>query len=193
MISRLISSGWYHHVWCILTPTMWSMVLCILPRSVVLPFSNIYHWAVNGMGCESVTVTLVRALLVRLWVLVLLLTNMYRQFVLSWCTFELCYWPARSFSRVPCRHVSLLCQWVLLHGWFTLMWSSLKMSSLLGRCDSPRCYIPIPLFVVGPTHIVFLRSHHAWVSGRFVKRHESRAWYWLWTITMWIDDGVSMI
>ncbi len=29
--------------------------------------------------------------------------------------------------------------------------------------------------VVGPAHIIFLRSHHAWVSDRFVKRHESRA------------------
>jgi hypothetical protein len=143
MISRLISSGWYHHVWCILTPTMWSMVLCILPRSVVLPFSNIYHWAVNGMGCESVTVTLVRALLVRLWVLVLLLTNMYRQLVLSWCTFELCYWPARSFSRVPCRHASLL-----VSGFFYMV--GLRLCDALSRCyhfwaDVPRCYRPIPL------------------------------------------------
>ncbi len=34
--------------------------------------------------------------------------NMHRQFVLSWCTFELYYWPARSFSRVPRRDASLL-------------------------------------------------------------------------------------
>jgi hypothetical protein len=39
---------------------------------LVLPVSNSYQWAVKGMGCESVTLTLARALLVRLWVLVLL-------------------------------------------------------------------------------------------------------------------------
>jgi hypothetical protein len=35
---------------------------------LVLPVSNSYQWAVKGMGCESVTLTLARALLVRLWV-----------------------------------------------------------------------------------------------------------------------------
>jgi hypothetical protein len=30
--------------------------------------------------------------------------------------------------------------------------------------------------VVGPTHMMLLRSHHVWVSDRFIKRHESRAW-----------------
>ena len=152
MISRLISSGWYHHVWCILTPTMWSMVLCILPRSVsvaclqYLPVSCERDglWARDLDTCknssgEAVSIGTLCGQICTLW------TNMYRQFVLSWCTFELCYWPARSFSRVPRRHASLLCQWVLLHGWLTLMWRSLKMSSLLGRYDFPRCYRPIPL------------------------------------------------
>jgi len=39
---------------------------------LVLPVSNIYQWAVKGMGCEPVTLTLAKTLLVRLWVLVLL-------------------------------------------------------------------------------------------------------------------------
>jgi hypothetical protein len=156
---------------------------------LVLPVSNSYQWAVKGMGCESVTVTLRRALLVRLWVLVLLLTNMDRQFVLSWCTFELCYWPARSFSRVPRRHASLLCQWVLLYGWLTLMWRSLKMSSLLGRCDSPRCYRPIPFScgrtnsydVIAITPCVGFWSFHqeAWKPCLVVVLdHNNVNWWW---------------
>jgi hypothetical protein len=190
MISRLISSGWYHHVWCILTPTMWSMVLCILPRSVsvaclqYLPVScerdglwarlpwhlqELFWW-----GCEY-------------WYF--LLTNMYRQFVLSWCTFELCYWPARSFSRVPRRHASLLCQWVLLHGWLTLMWRSLKMSSLLGSYDSPRCYRPIPLscggtnscniFAITPCVGIWSFHQEAWKPCLVVVLdHNNVNWWW---------------
>ena len=64
--------------------------------------------------------------------------------MLGWCTFELCYWPARSFSRASHGYASLLCQWVLLHGWLTLMWLSVKKVSLLGVCDFPRCYRPVP-------------------------------------------------
>ena len=45
----------------------------------------------------------------------------------------------------------------------------------------------------GPTHVILLRSYRVWESDRVVKRHEGHAWYWLWTITMWIDDDVSMI
>ena len=30
--------------------------------------------------------------------------------------------------------------------------------------------------VVVPTHVVFFYDHAFWVSDRFVKRHESRAW-----------------
>jgi hypothetical protein len=157
---------------------------------LVLPVFNIYQWAVKWMGCEPMTLTLARALLVRLWVL-LLFVDKYVPSIC--CTFE-CYWPARSFSRVPRGYASLLCQWVLLYGWLPLMWCSLKMSSLLGRYDFPRCYRPIPLScLVVPTDVILLRSHRVWVSDRVVTRHKSRAWYWRWTITMWVDDGVSMI
>ncbi len=128
------------------TPTMWSRFYALhVPESVSVACSPMFTselwkgWVVSPWpwhlqelfwrGCEY---------------LYSLLTNMYRQFVLSWCTFELCYWPARSFSRVPLRHASLLCQWVLLHCWLTLMWRSCKMLSLLG---SHRCYRPTPLSV----------------------------------------------
>ena len=150
MISHSISSGWYHRVWCILytNDVINGIMLCIVPGSVSVACSPIFTselwkgWVVSPWpwhlqelfwwGCEY-------------WYS--LLTNMYRQLVVSWCTFELCYWPARSFSRVPRRHASLLCQWVLLHGWLTHMWRSLKMSSLLGRYDFPKSDRPIPLFV----------------------------------------------
>jgi hypothetical protein len=144
---------------------------------LVLPVSKIYNelwdgWVVSPWpwhlqelfcwGCEYWS---------SLW------TNMYHQFVLNWCSFELSYWLARSVSRVPRRHASLLCQWVLLHGWLILMWRSLKMSSLLGRYDFPRCYRPIPLSC-GRTNSynIFLRSHQTWASDRYAKRHESHAW-----------------
>jgi hypothetical protein len=39
---------------------------------LVLPVSNIDQWAVKGMGCEPMTLTPARTLLVRRWVLVLL-------------------------------------------------------------------------------------------------------------------------
>ena len=92
------------------TPTMWSRFYALhVPGSVSVACSPIFTselwkgWVVSPWpwhlqelfwwGCEY-------------WYS--LLTNMYRQFVLSWCTFELCYWPARSFSRVPRRDASLL-------------------------------------------------------------------------------------
>ena len=143
---------------------------------LVLPVSNMYQWAVKGMGCEPVTVTHARTLLVRLWVLVLLVDK----HVPSICVKLMYIWAmlltGQVFSRVPHRHASLFCQWVLLHGWLTLMWRSLKMSSLLGRYDSPRCYRPIPLCGRTNSYNLFLRSHQAWVSDRFIKRHECRTW-----------------
>jgi hypothetical protein len=146
MISCCIRCGWYHHVWCILytNDVINGIMLCIVPGSVSVACSPIlwkgwvvsqWPWHLQELfwwGCEY-------------WYLCgqICIINS----VLGWCTFELCYWPARSFSRVPRRDASLLCHWVLLHGWLTLMWCSVKMSSLLGRYDFPRCYTPIPLFV----------------------------------------------
>ena len=153
---------------------------------LVLPVSNIYHWAVKGMSCKSVTLTLARALLVRLWVLVLFVDK----YVLSiCCTFELCYWPARSFSRVPRRDASILCQWVLLHGWLTLMWRSLKMLSFLGRYDSPRCSRPIPLscgrtnsysiFAITPCVGIWSFRQEAWKPCLVVVLdHNNVNWWW---------------
>ncbi len=60
--------------------------------------------------------------------------------------------------------------------------AGLRLCDALSRCRhfwadvTPQGVIDLYHFlVVGPTHIIFLRSHHAWVSDRFVKRHEGRA------------------
>ena len=149
MISRHIISGWYHLVWCILTPTMWSRFYALhVPGSVSVACSPIFtsELTVKGMGCEPLTVTLVGALLVRLWVLVLLVDK----YVPSICVKLMYIWAMLLTGQVfsvgcPAGTLAYFCQWVLLHCWFTLMWRSRKMSSLLGRYDFPRCYRPIPL------------------------------------------------
>ena len=128
MISRLISSGWYHHLWCILTPTMWSMVLCIYQDQLVLPVSNIYQWAVKGMGCEPVTLTLARTLLVRLWVLVLLVDK----HVPSICVKLMYIWAmlltGQVFS-VGCIAVTLA---YFVSGFFYMV--GLRLCDALSRC-----------------------------------------------------------
>ncbi len=157
---------------------------------LVLPVSNIYQWAVKGMGCEPVTLTLVRTLLVRLWVLVLLVDK----HVPSICVKLMYIWAMLLTGQVfsvgcPAGTLAYFCQWVLLHGWLTLMWRSLKMSSLLGRCDSPRCYRPIPCScgrtnsydVIAITPCVGFWSFHqeAWKPCLVVVLdHNNVNWWW---------------
>jgi hypothetical protein len=73
--------------------------------------------------------------------------------------FELCYWPARSFSRASRRCTSLFCHWVLIHGWLTLSVTFCQDDDVISGefLTLPRCYTlyPYQLCLV-PTHVVFV-------------------------------------
>jgi hypothetical protein len=73
--------------------------------------------------------------------------------------FELCYWPARSFSRTSRRCTSLFCHWVLIHGWLTLSVTFCQDDDVISGefLTLPRCYTlyPYQLCLV-PTHVVFV-------------------------------------
>jgi len=147
MISRHISSGWYHLVWCILTPTMWSRFYALhVPGSVSVAFLQYLPVSCERDGLWALDRDTCKSLLVRRWVLVLLVDK----YVPSICVKLMYIWAMLLTGQVfsvgcPAGTLAYFCQWVLLHCWLTLMWRSRKMSSLLGRYDFPRCYRPIPL------------------------------------------------
>lgn len=83
---------------------------------------------------------------------------MYRQFVLGRCTFELCYWPARSSVGFLAGTLAYF-----VSGFFYMV--GLRLCDAPSRCRhfradmTPQGVIDLYHFVVGPTHIIYFCNH----------------------------------
>ena len=182
MISRCISSGWYHHVWCILhtdnvSNGMWNTRVC-----QCCLFSYVYQQALKGVGCDKpASVTIAVAFFwwgCEYWYFC------WQTHTVNWSVvvcFELCYWLARSFSRASHRCTSLFCHWVLVHGWLILC------VKLCQDDATSREFSTLTGYYTHTNHFwydswKFYYDHHLWyliLSSRGMKDF----WYWLWTIT----------
>ena len=143
-----VSSGRYHHVWCILYTNMCALG-CKIPEFVSVACSPMFAsellkvWVVTH---PSLTIA-VALLLVRLWVLVLLLTNSYCQLSHGWCMFWAMLLIGQVFSRASGGCTSLF----LLLGSYTwlayaLMWCFVKMTPCLESFRLWWGILPIPIF-----------------------------------------------
>jgi len=113
---------------------------------------------------------------------------MYRQFVLGRCTFELCYWPARSSVGFLAGTLAYF-----VSGFFYMV--GLRLCDAPSRCRhfradmTPQGVIDLYHFVVGPTHIIYSCDHtkcghwsfrqEAWTPCLVVVLdHNNVNWWW---------------
>ena len=172
MKSHCVSSGWYHHVWCILYTNIWSMI-CEIPESVSVACSPMFtSELLKGMGCDRARVLNNCSSFFwwgcEYWYLVDKLipsTHMWLLYVLSLATDR----PGLTVGHpvgAQAYFVSGFYYMVGLRLCVTLS-VSVKMTSHLGS----KVLYPYQLFLV-PTHVVFI-TITILVFDRVIKRHAS--------------------
>ncbi len=100
-------------------------------------------------------------------------------------------WPGVSVGH-PTGALAIFCQWVLWHGWLTLLCEVLSWGVLLS-------IVLYPHLLLGSSNST---HRHIWspIYGIWfvIKRHDSYSWYRFWTIKALVEavalnDGFSVI